>query len=109
MGNYKVSVTATAVNVMCEGNFTPEDAQAFVKEFNKQVSTIKPAQYHLSLDASKLAVSPAEMQELLKGCLTLYKSLGFNKISLNIGTNVILKMQLQRLAKEVGLSSIDFL
>ncbi len=109
MGNYKVSVTATAVNVMCEGNFTPEDAQAFVKEFNKQVASITPAKYHLSLDASKLAVSPAEMQEILKGCLTLYKSLGFNQISLRIGDNVILKMQLQRLAKEVGLSSIEFL
>ncbi len=109
MGNYKVSVTANAVNVMCEGNFTPEDAQAFVKEFNKQVASIKPVNYHLSLDASKLAVSPAEMQEILKGCLALYKSLGFERISLNVGSNVVLKMQLQRLAKEVGLGSIEIL
>ncbi len=109
MGNFRVNVSDAVVDVMCEGAFTPEDAQAFLADFNKKVATITPSKYHLSLDASKLAVSPAEMQEMLKGCLSLYKSLGFGRISLNVGTNVIVKMQLQRLAKEVGLNSIEIL
>ncbi len=107
MGNFKVTTGDKTVDVICDGVFTPSDAQAFVAEFQKQTASITPANCSLNLDASNLAVSPAEMHEILKGCLNMYKAMGFGKVTLNVGTNVIVKMQVQRLANEIGFNSFE--
>ncbi len=106
MGSYKISTGKQTIDIMVEGLFNPDDAQSYLKDFNKAVSVINPLDYELILDCTKLSISPAEMQQLLKGCLELYKSLNFKSVTLKGGTNAILKMQMQRLCSSVGLNCI---
>jgi len=53
--------------------------------------------------------SPAEMQQMLKGCIELYKQLKFKSVVFKAGTNAILKMQIQRLSSSVGLENISII
>jgi 2-hydroxy-3-keto-5-methylthiopentenyl-1-phosphate phosphatase len=106
MGDYKITTGSQTIDIIVEGLFTPSDAQAFVKDFTKAVSAITPPNFKLVLDCTKLSVSPAEMQQMLKGCLELYKEQNFKSVVLKSGTNTILKMQMQRLSNSVGLNCI---
>lgn len=107
MGTFKVTTAPNAINAVCEGMFTQADAKAYVDTFRKEAAKVNPATCHLMLDGSKLAVSPQEMQEMLKGVFALYKSMGFNNVTMKLGNNALLKMQISRLAKESGLSNFN--
>lgn len=106
MGKYVITVKPQLLDMSFEGIFSPAEVQAFVADFQNQVKKINPVSYTLRLDGTKLAVSAKDMQELLKGCLQLYKASGFDKVILSIGDNVVVKMQVQRLAKEIGFTDI---
>ena len=102
MGSFSISSTSNSINAVCEGMFTQQDAMSYVENFKKEAAKVTPAKCHLSLDGSKLSVSPKEMQEILTNVLALYKSMGFNDVTMNLGTNAILKMQISRIASEAG-------
>ncbi|MBW7573820.1 hypothetical protein [Caproiciproducens faecalis] len=106
MGNYKITTGSQTIDIIVEGLFTSNDAQAYLKDFNKAVSGIVPSNFKLVLDCTKLSVSPVEMQQMLKGCLELYKELNFKSVILKSGSNAVLKMQMQRLSSSVGLNSV---
>lgn len=106
MGSFKFTTAPQQIDATVEGTFTPSDAQAFLAEYNKAITKVTPAQATLSITTTGLAVSSKDMQEILKGCIELYKSTGFKKVVMITGDNVIVKMQLQRLAKEIGFSEI---
>lgn len=107
MGNYSIQTTATGMNTSFSGAFTPENAQAFVNDFKKEAAKVNPATCTLNLDGSKLAISPAQMVDLLRNCFVMYKTMGFNHIILNPGANAVLRMQVNRLAKEAGLTDFE--
>lgn len=102
MGSFKFATSAQQIDATVEGTFTPGDAQAFLAEYNKAIAKVNPAQSTLNITTTNLAVSSKDMQDILKGCIELYKSTGFKKVVMICGDNVIVKMQLQRLAKEVN-------
>ncbi|SDO01420.1 hypothetical protein [Acetanaerobacterium elongatum] len=106
MGSFKFATSAQTIDATVEGTFTPSDAEAFLAEYKKVVSKVNPAQTTLNITTTNLAVSSKEMQEILKGCIELYKSTGFKKVVMICGDNVIVKMQLQRLAKEANFNSM---
>lgn len=107
MGNYKLTPSANELDISFEGSFTPDDAKHFVEDFNKAVAAVNPADCHLNLDGSKLAISPAQMVDLLRSCFVLYKNAGFQHVTLNPGSNAVLRMQVNRLAKEAGLTDFE--
>lgn len=84
--------------------FGPEDANGFVEEFKKTLSTIKASEFVLSFDAKELNVSKPEMLPMLEGCFKMYKDCEFKKVVANVENNVTLKMQLSRLGRNVGLN-----
>jgi len=109
MGNYKITTGNQTLDIIVEGLFTPSNAQAYLIDFNKAVSGINPPEFKLILDCTGLSVSPVEMQQMLKGCLELYKELKFKSVVFKAGTNAILKMQMQRLSSSVGLNNISII
>jgi len=91
------------VNIRIWGMYGPEDANSFVEDFTKLVSTIPTSEFILSFDANELKVSIQAMLPMLEGCFKMYKELGFKKIIVKIENNVTLKMQLKRIGKTTGL------
>lgn len=97
------------------GNIEPEDAEYFVSEYNNTIKGIKTSDYELVFDCTELRLagkdmrSGADMTASLKGCLTLYKSNGFNNIVFDCKGNLPMGMQLKRLGREVQLEKFEVL
>lgn len=91
------------IRVRVWGMYGPDDANSFVEEFTKIVSTMQPSQFILSFDTEELKVSTQDMIPMLEGCFKLYKDLGFKKVLIKAGNNVTLKMQLNRVSRNTGL------
>lgn len=94
-------------DVMVGGWFTPEDAMNYIADYQKSVVTFNPKEYAISLDCHELKVSPVEMIPLLQQCMEMYKQSGFQKIIINVGNSAIVKMQINRIAKVVGLDNVE--
>ncbi|MBP1737485.1 MAG: hypothetical protein H6Q60_1366 [Oscillospiraceae bacterium] len=103
MGKYQVSSTSNSLKAVVEGAFTPADAAGYVDAFKKEVAKINPKTCKLTVDASNLAISGADMAEVLKNILKLYSDTGFHKVEFLAGSNTVLKMQLRRLSNSTSL------
>jgi len=106
MKKYEMSLERASqkINIRLEGMFQPEDANGFVKEFKGIISTIKASEYFLYFDAKELKVSSPQMVPMLEGCFKMYKEVGFKRVAIKVENNATLRMQLSRLAKNVGLN-----
>ena len=109
-GSYtmKVDSAKKEMHIAIIGNFTPEQAQQFINDYNRNVASITASDFHLVLDCTDLNVVTKELIPALQDCYKLYKSSGFNKVIFRIGNSPIVKMQLNRIAGEVGLTNVDF-
>lgn len=107
MGSFSIKSAQNELDIAFEGLFSPEDAKRFVTEFQKVVQKINPATCHLKLDGTKLSASPNEMQQMLKNVLSMYKQMGFKNVTIAFGSNAIVKMQVKRLANEIGFDNFN--
>jgi hypothetical protein len=97
------------LEVMIEGMFTPQNAGDFITEYQKNITGIKTAEFALVFDATQLKVSTQEVLPMLESCVQLYKQTGFNKIIMNMGSSSIVKNQINRVIKKVGLLNCEVL
>lgn len=114
MGNEKLFTLNLnkAEKVVCavnQGTFNPEAANAFASEYKKIVDSINPSEYELRFDASNLRVNSQDVIPSLAACMEMYKKDGFKNIVFNCGTNATLKMQVRRVATNVGLINYNIL
>lgn len=113
--SFKLDLINKKFNVKGIGTIQPEDADYFVSEYNKCVRTIKASDYELVFNCIELRLagkdlkSGTDMTVSLKNCLDLYNSTGFKNIVFDCKGNLSMAMQLNRLGKEVGLSSFQVL
>lgn len=107
MGSYKMKVNKVKqeFNIAIIGSFTPEQAELFMKEYSSNVRSIKATDYTLRLDCTDLTVVTPDLVPALEACYTLYDSSKFNKVIFEIKNNTIVKMQLNRIARKVGLTA----
>ena len=107
MGSYKMEVNKVKqeVNIAIIGSFTPEQAELFMKEYNRHINTIKATDFTLLIDCTDLTVVTPDLVPALEACYTLYESSKFNKVIFEIKNNTIIKMQLNRIARKVGLKA----
>lgn len=106
MKKYEMSVDKIRkqLSIRVWGMFGQEDANGFVEDFKKTVSTIQAREFILAFDAKELNVSKPEMLPMLEGCFKMYKECGFKKVEAKVENNVTLKMQLGRVARNAGLN-----
>jgi len=95
------------LNVIIEGMFTSENAEDFIVDYQKNIAEIKPAEFALIFDATKLKVSTQEVLPMLENCVQLYKQTGFKKIIMNMGSSSIVKNQIKRVIEKVGLLNCE--
>lgn len=103
--NMRISSAEKEMNITIVGNFTNEQAQQFVEDYNSKVALIKATDFTLRLDCKDLNVITPALVESLEACYALYKSSGFNKVIIEISKTAILKMQLSRIARKIGLDA----
>ena len=108
-GSYTMSVNRAKkeMNIKIIGNFTPEQAQKFITEYNNNVKTIDASEYVLRLDCLELGVVTQDLIPALKDCYLLYKSSGFKTVVFEVVSSIV-KMQLNRIAREVQLTNAEF-
>jgi hypothetical protein len=103
----KVNQAEKTIDMIVSGSFTPEQAQEFIKEYQQTLSAIKPEEFVLQFDCRDLNVVSQEMIPNLEACLAMYRDSGFNKVLVEIQNKPIIKLQLNRLARNVGLTNFE--
>ena len=101
----KVATLKKEVQILLEGNFTEQQAGEFIADYNAIVEKITAKDFVLRIDCRDLKLVTAELQPSLEACYLLYKSSGFQSVIFEIDTNPVLKMQLARIARKVGLDT----
>lgn len=110
-GDYSIKVNRVSkkVEMVVSGSFTPEQAEKFVKDYHSKLSGINASEYVLEFDCRDLNLVSQDMRPSLEACFGLYKASGFTKIIIGIKKEetTILKMQLNRLGRSVGLDNLE--
>ncbi|KAF4325451.1 hypothetical protein G195_000919 [Phytophthora kernoviae 00238/432] len=73
------------------------------------IAPINTKEYELNIDCKKLNVTAPEIVPLLEGCLQMFKKDEYKKVVLTLENNAILKMQLSRLGRSVGLDNLEII
>jgi len=103
----EINQAEKTIDMTVSGTFTPEKAQEFVKDYQQKLSSIKPEEFVLQFDCRDLDVVSQEMVPNLEACLAMYRDSGFKKVLVGIQKKPIIKLQLNRLARQVGLTSFE--
>lgn len=107
MGTYNIAHSSNTLTVKLEGKFDQQLTAEFVKAFQTEVGKINAANTELVFLAENFQVLGADMHDTLAGCFKLYQTIGFKKISMNLGKNMVLKMQVNRIAIAAGLKNFE--
>lgn len=107
MNKYQMNVKSLekVFNVMVNGSFTNQDVDAFLKDYNKNLSRFAARDFSLLLDCKDLKVSTPDMLKLLGECYKMYMATGFKKVIFIKSSSAIVNSQLKRIADEVGLKA----
>lgn len=111
MGNFILTtdVPNKVLNIELEGAFSQEDGLRSISAYQDTIAPINTQEYHLNIDCKKLNVTAPEIVPLLEGCLQMFKKDEFKKVVLTLENNSILKMQLSRLGRSVGLNNLEII
>ncbi len=103
----QVNSAEKMVSMKVTGSMTMEDAELFIQEYKAKVEPIGGQQYDLIVDCTEMNLLTQDMSDNLTGVMEMYKATGFNKITYNIKENTVLKMQLNRIARNAGLTNSE--
>lgn len=109
MNKFKITPGTDTLTVDLEGKFDKESADEFIEEFNSILKTVNPKNCELIFNAGRMNVVSPDLHESLKNCFKMYQKIGFKKISVFLENNVILGMQVKRLANDAGLSNYEII
>lgn len=106
---YKIekNLVAKKLNICVGDQITLAEAEKFEKEFQSVVSSIDTGDFELHIDSTNMKVLTQDMAVKLSGAMKLYQQAGFKKIVIEITQNTVLKMQISRLLREVGLTNAE--
>ncbi|HEX3039289.1 MAG TPA: hypothetical protein VHP54_03230 [Caproiciproducens sp.] len=107
MGTYNITHGINVLKVELSGKFDVESKSRFLQDFQSEVAKIQPSNTELQFSAGNFQILAADSQNGLIACFELYQKIGFKKITMNLGNNAILGMQVKRLAAEAGLKNFE--
>lgn len=105
--NITKNIAAKKVEVIVGDQISLTDAQKFAVEFQKTADSIDAGSFELHVDCTGMKVLNAEIADALEGAMGLYRQAGFQKIIFVVQNDVILKMQLSRIARKAGLTNAE--
>lgn len=101
-------VTNKTIHISVGDKMTKEIAEKFVREYDMTVRSVNAAEYTLDIDCTNMKVLTPELADELEASFNVYKASGINKIIFQIQNDIVLKMQVSRLARKVGLMNTEF-
>ena len=104
---YTINVISAlkVIDISVKGSFTPEIAQAFQTEYQKKVGSISANDFTLKVDSTDMNIITQEMLPKLEHSFNMYKNSGFKQIQFVIKPSSTIKMQVNRLARNTGLTN----
>ena len=109
MGQFilKTDTAKKVINIELEETCSNEDGLKSIQAYQQTINPINPSEYALDIDCRKLNVTAPDVVPLLEGCFLMFKADGFQKVSLTLENNPILKMQLARLGRKAELENLE--
>ena len=106
-GGYSINVNKATkvIEISVIGSFTPEQAKAFHTDYQAKVSSIVAADFTLKVDCTDMHIITQEMLPKLEISFNMYKESGFKEIQFLIKQSATIKMQLNRVARNTGLTN----
>lgn len=89
------------------GIFDENDVKRFISAYKSNISKIDTSNATLFFDATDLKILAADMVPMMEGCFTMYKTDNFKKVQCRINGSAVFKMQLKRIARNVGLHCLE--
>ncbi len=86
---------------------TLAEVERFTTEFQRTVSSIDATSFDLEIDCTNMKVLTPDLTVNLTEAMGLYKQVGFKKNIFVVQNDVVLKMQLTRLARNAGLTNAE--
>lgn len=106
--SFKTNQAEKTMDMWVNGTFTEEDYHNFVRDYVKETSAINASEYVLNVDCRSMDLLDPEEVEKLKASFESYKKTGFKQVIFIITqAQVIIKMQLGRVARSAGLSNCE--
>lgn len=87
--------------------WTPQQVDEFVKDYQRKVSSIDAKLFDLKVDCTDMDIITQDMIPRLENSFREYKETGFKKVIFTIKKNPIIKMQLNRVARNTGLTNAE--
>ncbi|MFJ7933244.1 hypothetical protein [Sporosarcina sp. NPDC096371] len=108
-GSYtmNVSIATKTIDVRIVGRFSQAKAEAFIKDYQSKVGSIKADEFTLKLDCGDMDIVTPEMIPALESCFQMYKASGFKKVEFGIKKNPVIKMQMARLGRGAGMTNLE--
>lgn len=111
-GSYEITVDSVGktVNIYVSGSANPEAIQEFLNEYNSKTSKIQVSDFTLIVDCQEMSVETQDKVQKLEEVFKMYQQTGFKDISFKVkASNGILKMQLNRIIRNSGVSNAKLL
>lgn len=110
-GGYTIQLNQAAktFDIAIRGSFTPEQAKAFHEDYQTKVGSIQANDYVLRVDSKDMNIITQDMLPKLEISFTMYKHSNFKAIEVEIMSSAVIKMQLNRVARTVGLANFSII
>ena len=110
-GSYQIQLNQAAktIDIAVRGSFTPEQAKAFHQDYQAKVGSIQANDYILRVDSKDMNIITQDMLPKLEISFTMYKNSNFKAIEVAIMRSAVIKMQLNRVARTVGLANFSII
>lgn len=107
---YKIDVkkSLNLVEMSIVGTWQHKIVEDFVRDYSNMVSSIDVTNFDLKIDCTDMNVITQDMIPALENSYKMYKSSGFKKVIFLIKKSPVIKMQLNRVARNTGLSNSEF-
>jgi adenine deaminase len=108
-GGYTIDTNRTTKEIQMKvvGVFTPQQAEAFHNDYKKHIGSIQASDFTLNVDCTDMKVISQDMIPKLQYSFELYKNSGFKKVKFITNGQVVIKMQINRIARTVGLPNYE--
>ena len=100
-----VNLISKVIDISVRGAFSTELVQAFLTEYQQKVSSISAKDFILKVDSTDMNIITQQMLPTLENSFTMYKNSGFKEIHFIIKPSPTIKMQVNRLARNIGLTN----
>lgn len=97
------------VGITVGDQMTPAEAMKFEQEFKALLNSINASEFELEINGTNMNVLTPDMASRLQGVMGIYQQAGFKKVLIKTQNNPVLKMQINRVARQAGLTNMEII